>query len=242
MKKKIIMGMAVLATVCSVIGTVGSATTVSASVGKPQTETTAAKKKAKASKAKVVDSYAKSGSYKDDCGNKLNYDYRIPKFNANTKNAKELNKTIEKTAKKIINAELKNMKSGCTLGFSSVSYKVYSKGNQVSIFMTAYDECDYHLYFAWTYNFKKDKKVTNKSLVKQAGYTEKNFIKLAKKKSANKSRREANGLEIESKIKIAMKAVNMDMPMYINQDGKLCVMVPVASGAGADFYLKKFTF
>lgn len=249
MKKKIIMGMAMIAAVFSIVGATANAITVKAGMDPESADTAIGldetiKKTTKTTKNnKVVNSFSKSGTYKDDCGNKLKYSYKIPKFNAKTKNAKALNKKIEKALKIYIDGEFRNMERGCSLTYSSVTYKTYSYKNQVSIMATVYDECGCHCYYAWTYDFKKDKAVTNSSLIKQAGFKQKNFLKLAKKKSAALSKKlHKKGKDIDEFIKDNEKNINMKMPMYISSKGKLYVMVPVASNADADYYYKKIAF
>ncbi|MEE1306135.1 MAG: hypothetical protein U0K68_13480 [Agathobacter sp.] len=182
-------------------------------------------------KKKVVTAYSKSGSYTDSLGNKVKYSYKLPKFNYNTKAAKELNKKIKNKLIPIINEELKNIKDGCSLVCTNISYKYYSKKDVVSICIQADTDWDYSDYYTFSYNYKTAKAVTNKQLIKKAGLTEKKLVKLAKQKC-----------DIYVPAKKTVTQVVLSSQMYINNKGKLVVILPVKSQAGAEFYYHKYTF
>lgn len=194
---------------------------------KTQTESTSIVQ----AKKKVVTVYSKSGSYTDSVGNKLTYSYKLPKFNYNTKAAKELNKKIKNKLIPIINEELKNIKDGCSLVCTNISYKYYSKKDVVSICIQADTDWDYSDYYTFSYNYKTAKAVTNKQLIKKAGLTEKKLVKLAKQKC-----------DIYVPAKKTVTQVVLSSQMYINNKGKLVVILPVKSQAGAEFYYHKYTF
>lgn len=196
------------------------------------------------SKAKVVDLVSKSGTYKDDCGNVLDYVYKIPQFDSSAKSAKKLNKQIVKDLKGIVDEELAGMKEKLSLYVSRVDYKVFSYKNQVSVVVCAESETGDNQYFAYTYDFAKNKQVTNAELIKKAGYTKKKFLNKAIKKSETLCKEYNKDFldEVKPMMKTTRDNINMKMPMYMNNNGKLIVYVPVASMAGADFYYHALTF
>lgn len=194
---------------------------------KAQTESTSIVQ----AKKKVVTVYSKSGSYTDSVGNKLTYSYKLPKFNYNTKAAKALNKKIKNRIMPIINEELKNIKEGCSLVCSNISYKYYCKKDVVSICIQVDTEWDYSNYYTFNYNYKTAKAVTNKQLIKKAGLTEKKLVKLAKQKC-----------DIFVPSKKTVTKVVLSSQMYLNSKGKLVVILPAKSQAGAEFYYHKYTF
>ena len=131
----------------------------------------------------------------------------------------------------IINEELRNIKEGCSLVCSNISYKYYCKKDIVSICIQADTNWDYSDYYTFSYNYKTAKAVTNKQLIKKAGLTEKKLVKLAKKKC-----------NIFVPAKKTVTKVVLSSQMYINNKGKLVVILPEKSQAGAEFYYHKYTF
>ena len=194
---------------------------------KAQTESTSIVQ----AKKKVVTAYSTAGSYTDSVGNNMKYSYKLPKFNYNTKAAKALNKKIKNKIMPIINEELRNIKEGCSLVCSNISYKYYCKKDIVSICIQVDTNWDYSDYYTFSYNYKTAKAVTNKQLIKKAGLTEKKLVKLAKKKC-----------NIFVPAKKTVTKVVLSSQMYINNKGKLVVILPEKSQSGAEFYYHKYTF
>ncbi len=184
-----------------------------------------------------------SGTYSDGF-NREHYHYQIPQFNADSESAKALNKRIEDDLSEIIDQEGTNILGGYSLVTNSVTYDVFGNGNITAIVVTVPYPNDCMDYLAYTYDFKDNKELTNAELLAMSGLTEEGFVaevcRLQKEDFIELAKNWPNPMTdpemINEYIAIVNEYASVDLPIYINETGKLQVYIPFASLAGADWY------
>lgn len=184
-----------------------------------------------------------SGTYSDGF-NMEHYHYRIPQFNADSEDAEALNKRIEDDLSEIIDQEIANILGGYSLVTNSVMYDVFEYGNITAIVVPVPYPNDCMDYLTYTYDFKDNKEITNTDLLTMSGLTEEGFVaevcRLQEEDFIELAENWPNPMTDQEMIKEYIEIVNgyasVDLPMYIDEMGKLQVYIPFASIAGADWY------
>lgn len=184
-----------------------------------------------------------SGTYSDGF-NRENYHYRIPQFNADSESAKALNKKIEDNLSEIIDQEAENISGGYSLVTNSVIYDVFEYENITAIVVTVPYPNDCMDYLTYTYDFKDNKEITNAGLLAMIGLTEEGFVeevcRLQEEDFIELAEDWPNPMTdqemMNEYIAIVNEYASVDLPMYIDETGRLQVYIPFASIAGADWY------
>lgn len=184
-----------------------------------------------------------SGTYSDGF-NQEQYHYRIPQFNANSEGAEALNKRIEVDLSEIIDQEGTNILGGYSLVTNSVIYDVFEYENITAIVVTVPYPNDCMDYLTYTYDFKDNKEITNADLLAMSGLTEEGFVaevcRLQEEDFIELAENWPNPMTdqemMNEYIAIVNEYASVDLPMYIDNKGRLQVYIPFASIAGADWY------
>ncbi len=184
-----------------------------------------------------------SGIYSDGF-NQENYHYQIPQFNANSEGAKVLNKRIEDELSEIIDEETANMSGGCSLISNSVTYEVFEYGDITAVVVAVPYPNDIMDYMTYTYDFKNNEEMTNAELLAMNGVTEEEFVaevcRLQEEDFIEMAANWPNPITDQEIINEYVAVVNeyasVDLPMYIDETGRLQVYIPCASIAGAEWY------
>lgn len=184
-----------------------------------------------------------SGVYSDGF-NQENYHYQIPQFNANSEGAKGINKKIEDELSEMIDEEAANMSGGYSLISNSVTYEVFEYGDITAVVVTVPYPNDCMDYMTYTYDFKNNKAMTNADLLAMSGMTEEGFVaevcRLQKEDFIEMAANWPNPMTDQEMINEYVAVVNayasVELPMYIDETGRLQVYIPFASIAGAEWY------
>ena len=184
-----------------------------------------------------------SGIYSDGF-NEENYHYQIPQFNANSEGAKVLNKRIEDELSEIIDEETANMSGGYSLISNSVTYEVFEYGDITAVVVAVPYPNDIMDYMTYTYDFKNNKEMTNVDLLAMRGVTDEEFVaevcRLQEEDFIEMAAHGPNPITdqeiINEYVAVANEYASVDLPMYIDETGRLQVYIPCASIAGAEWY------
>lgn len=183
-----------------------------------------------------------SGTYTDSVGNTADYQYQLPQFNADSESASSLNKRIEADLYELIETEVMNMEGGYSLISYRITYEVAQYGEIVAIIVTVPYPNDCKDYYAYTYDFKNNKELSNADLLAMNEMTEDAFVKQAVALEEEYFTELVNEVGITDQEMIsyqlneAKEATSANLPMYYDENGVLNVYVPFPSIAGASFY------
>lgn len=186
--------------------------------------------------------FSEEGLYTDELGNTYNYSYKIPEFNLESEDAKELNDKIKKDFYKLCENEKTSMADGLSLVVVSVSYETYIKGEILSFLVKALYDSDYTSYGAYSINVATGKAEKVQDFLLLSGLEKEEFIGEIKKAAGDKYKEIYGDPEGKEYLMYAYDytvsddAVNMDMPMFIGENGNLFAVAKIGSVAGAAYY------
>ncbi len=205
------------------------------------------------SKDIVYSSYSKYSS---------EYSYSIPYINIDSVDAKKINTEIESYYKPLVEEELKNESEGLSINMGNIKYNSYINDNILSVIVSnayIYDCTYYKVYNLDIYNGTV---VNNTDIISLKNMTESKFLDKLKELYQNKfiseygskekrisSMRNAPAgwteSELQEQSKLYDKQLNKTIsanncsiktPMFLNENGKICVIATIYSLAGANSY------
>ena len=179
--------------------------------------------------------------YIDNVGNKDHFCFKVPAFNISSSDAKKVNEEIYSKVYKVIEETIDTMKIGCSLVDYIIDYEYYINGDIVSLVITLYNAWDQTDSIAYNMNKLTGERVSNSQLVSLFGYTDESFIKTLKDVAGKYYMENVNYPKNEYywerySFTISDKACNMDVPLYIGENGNLFAAVYIGSVAGAGSY------
>lgn len=194
---------------------------------------------------RVIDLLNVSGVHSDGF-NQDSYHYQIPQFNAESESAKAVNKRIEDDLNRIIESEMENISGGYSLTTNSVTYEVFEYGDITAVVVKVPYPNDCMEYFAYTYDFQKDKELTNAELLAMNKMTEEEFVtevcRLQKEDFTKIVKDLPESVMSQDTINECIANVNayatVNLPMYFDDNGTLQAYIPFASVAGAEWYYR----
>ena len=161
------------------------------------------------------------------------YSYNIPAINIDSDDVKTINNEIDSY-----------YKSRAEEGSSAtkIKYESYTNENTLSLLISIEYPNDCIYYKAYNVDIYTGKRITNEELIKAKNVSEKELTtkikELAKAKYASKYSKLSDDAMYDEQLNktIADKNCTIDNYMFLNEDGKISVVVDIYSLAGADKY------
>lgn len=187
--------------------------------------------------------FSENDTYSDDVGNTIDYSYALPSVGGiDTAYTKQINSDIEQIFKEYIEPELNNMKDKISLGTLSSSYTISDRNGIYSIMLNIRNDFGQDIYFCW--NISEDgSEVTNEQLLTLCDIAGDDFLDsaydLMEKYVTIPSGIDEGYIEMIKSVRertLSDNNLNINMPMYIDENGDLCFIGRVYSLAGADYY------
>ena len=189
---------------------------------------------------------ADDGTYVDGDGNSYEYSFHIPMLIAHTPDADRINSAITAFAGDMLREQYSNMEKKYGLSCYEITWNAYWHGSMVSLVLEMrMDFNDVRDYAVYNYDFSMGREVANREILEQLGCTEEEYLELLRTSAVQWF----DGLygELPAQYKNAFydrqrawtgsdENVSMDRMMYLDENGALAVVMPVASLAGADWY------
>lgn len=170
-------------------------------------------------------------SDEEDTANK--YSYRIPTFyNENSLDSiTKINQTFTDYYNNFIDPELEKNNEGSPINITSVDYSYSIHQNVLSIYLQDETNNDTNQYISGNISLDGES-VTNSDLIKIAGFTQDEVIG-----SITNQLEDLTDEEYKEKT-LAEDNCNINLPMWINDDGNLIVVVKIYSSNNAGYYYK----
>jgi len=189
------------------------------------------------------ESDAGSGQYTDEVGNEMSYSYAVPAFNLDSADASAMNEEIEQICGIAI-GEMKDAEANkYSLMYTSVSYEAYQNGDIVSILLILNTDIEMVEYHTLNLNVVTGERASGAEMVRYAGMTEEQFVEAAQNATEGKFLELYEGLKdmvdyYDEQYAKTMSAdvFNLSAPMYLNGEGKLCIIARIYALAGASYY------
>lgn len=184
-----------------------------------------------------------SGQYTDEVGNDLSYSYAVPAFNLDSADASAMNEEIEQICGTVIK-EMKDAEANkYSLMYTSVSYEAYQNGDIVSLLLILNTDIEVVEYHALNLNVVTGERASGAEMVRYAGMTEDQFVEAAQTATEDKFMELYDGLQdqvdyFDEQYAKTMSAdvFSLAAPMYLNGEGKICIIARIYALAGASYY------
>ncbi len=192
----------------------------------------------------ISDVVDETSSYEDSSGYVNNYSYKIPSLtNIDTYGAREINSEINNRFATAYDEMQECKSSGTSVMISCVDYRAYLTGDVLSLCVWEQYEWEQKVHFAYNINVRTGERISNQKLVEMCGLSEDEFIDKLKDINIRCFEDMYKGTVTDEKLyqrqyeyNISSELLNIDIPLYIGEDGSLYAVSDIASFAGASSY------
>lgn len=183
--------------------------------------------------------------YIDDVGNNCHYKYTVPAFNINSADAKKINSEIYADIYNYYLSTLEQQKTQESLVILEISNEYYINNDIVSLCVNVLS--DWGDTTTKCYNISKStgNVITNSELASSLGYTDAEFVNIIKNVAGNYyvnlwANNNPMGQDAfywdRYNYTISDEVCNMNVPMYVGENGNLWIIASIGSLAGAGEY------
>ena len=189
--------------------------------------------------------YDEDLDYSDAVGNSGHYTYRVPQLAADTQGAAEINRAISEKYSPIVEDVLRNISEGVSLSCLYIAWESYEYGEILSLVISCGWDADVTDYSVYLYDTGSGQQLTTSDLLSVFNVSETAFLDAVRAAAANCFDEQYADVSDDSfKEAVAERRawtlsdgnINMDVPAYADAAGKLYVILPIGSIAGADAY------
>ena len=193
----------------------------------------------------ITELYSEDFDYTDGVGNSGHYTYRVPQIEADTQGADAINKAISDAYTPIVNGVLEDVSDKLSLSCFYVAWESYQYENILSLVVSCGWDADVNEYNVYLYDIVSGQQLTTAGLLKALDVDETVFLEAVRRAAAAKFDTQygaiAGGdtdefLTERRDWTLSDENINMDVRTYADGDGKLHVVLPIGSIAGADSY------
>ena len=193
----------------------------------------------------ITELYNEDFDYTDGVGNSGHYTYRVPQIEADTQGAEAINKAISDAYTPIVNGVLEDVSDKVSLSCFYVAWESYQYENILSLVVSCGWDADVNEYNVYLYDIISGQQLTTADLLKALNVDETAFLEAVRRAAAAKFDTQygaiAGGdfdefLTERRDWTLSAENINMSVHTYADNDGKLHVVLPIGSVAGADSY------
>jgi len=189
--------------------------------------------------------YDEDLDYSDAVGNSGHYTYRVPQLAADTQGAAEINRAISEKYSPIVEDVLRNVSESVSLSCLYIAWESYEYGEILSLVISCGWDAGMTDYSVYLYDTGSGQQLTTSDLLSVIHVSEVAFLDAVRAAAADRFDKQYAEISDDSfKEAIAERRawtlsddnINMDVPAYADAAGKLYVILPIGSIAGADAY------
>ena len=193
----------------------------------------------------ITELYNEDFDYTDGIGNSGHYAYRVPQIEADTQGAETINKAISDAYTPIVNGVLEDVSDKVSLSCFYVAWESYQYENILSLVISCGWDADVNEYNVYLYDIASGQQLTTADLLRALDVDETVFLETVRRAAAAKFDTQygaiAGGdtdefLTERRDWTLSDENISMDVRTYADGDGKLHVVLPIGSVAGADSY------
>lgn len=193
----------------------------------------------------ITELYNEDFDYTDGIGNSGHYTYHVPQIEADTQGAEAINKAISDAYTPIVNGVLEDVSDKVSLSCFYVAWESYQYENILSLVVSCGWDADVNEYNVYLYDIVSGQQLTTAGLLKTLDVDETVFLETVRRAAAAKFDTQygaiAGGdtdefLTERRDWTLSDENINMSVRTYADGDGKLHVVLPIGSVAGADSY------
>lgn len=197
----------------------------------------------------ITELYNEDFDYTDGVGNSGHYTYRVPQIEADTQGAETINKAISDEYGPIIDSVLETVADKVSLSCFYVAWEKYQYENILSLVVSCGWDADVNSYNVYLYDIASGQQLTTADLLKALNMDEPAFLEAVRRAAAKFDAQYGAiaGSDTDEFLAerrdwtLSDENVNMDVRTYADGAGKLHVVLPIGSIAGADSYEQVLT-
>lgn len=199
----------------------------------------------------IKELYSEDFDYTDGVGNAGHYTYRVPQLIASTEGAEAINRAIEDMYTPIVQEALECVSAGISLSCLYIAWETYQYGDILSLVISCgwgYDMNDYGVYL---YDTVSGRQLTTPELLQALGVDETAFLDAVRQTAAERFDGQYSTISSDDAFvdelaerrdwTLSDENINLDVPAYTDGAGRLRVVLPIGSIAGASAYEQVLT-
>lgn len=198
----------------------------------------------------ITELYSEDFDYTDGVGNSGHYTYRVPQIEADTQGAEAINKAISDEYSPIVDSVLETVADKVSLSCFYVAWESYQYKNILSLVVSCGWDADVSEYNVYLYDIASGQQLATSDLLKVMNVDEAAFLEAVRRAAAATfdtqwgaiAGGDTNEFLAERRDwTLSDENINMDARTYADGAGKLHVVLPIGSIAGADSYEQVLT-
>ena len=198
----------------------------------------------------IAELYNEDFDYTDGVGNSGHFTYRVPQIEADTPGAEAINKTIAEEYGPIVDGVLESVSEKVSMSCLYIAWETYQYDNILSLVVSCGWDADINSYNVYLYDTASGRQLTTADLLKVLDMGETTFLEAVRKAAADtfdNQYKDISGSDFDEFLTerrdwtLSDENINVDAPAYVDAAGKLHVVLPIGSIAGADSYEQVLT-
>ena len=195
--------------------------------------------------------YSEDFDYSDGVGNTGHYTYRVPQLLADTVGASDINRAIDGTYTPIVQEALECVSAGTSLSCLYIAWETYQYGDILSLVISCGWDYDMNDYSVYLYDTVSGRQLTTADLLTALQVDGTAFLDAVRRTAAERFDGQygtisdddafADELAERRAWTLSDENINMDVPAYTDGAGRLRVVLPIGSIAGASAYEQVLT-
>jgi hypothetical protein len=199
-----------------------------------------------AENVEIYDAFYDAGYYSDELGNTWQYTLRIPGIRAAGPEAARISQQMVDDLMPAVQDAQEAMAGQYSLIVSGVDYTIHLNGELISIVAVVKTDWGFDNYYVYRFDAASRTIIDRSALLSRFGMTEEDFLALAagtveayfQQNYSNVPRDDFWADRYEKST--ARENFTNDCQLYVDDDGKLCMIARLYSFAGADYYYHSF--
>ena len=195
--------------------------------------------------------YSEDFDYSDGVGNTGHYTYRVPQLLADTEGASDINRAIDGTYTPIVQEALECVSAGTSLSCLYIAWETYQYGDILSMVISCGWDYNMNDYSVYLYDTVSGRQLTTADLLTALQVDGTAFLDAVRRTAAERFDGQygtisdddafADELAERRAWTLSDENINMDVPAYTDGAGRLRVVLPIGSIAGASAYEQVLT-
>lgn len=179
----------------------------------------------------------------------VEYSYHVPQIDDDTPGAAEINSEIAAVYGGLVERSLKEIEQGELTGCASITYEAYQSGDIFSLVLLCTEYFGgYEEYGTYSYDTREGVRLGNEKVLEKKGLTGEEYLSALRRAAAKYYDNLyfnqwdemgewclAGAYQERRAFTVSERNITMDLPLYIDNSGKLHTIVPIGSHVGADW-------
>lgn len=179
----------------------------------------------------------------------VEYSYHVPQIDDDTPGAAAINSEIATVYGGLVEKSLKEIEQGNLTGCASIAYETYQSGDIFSLVLLCTEYFgEYEEYGTYNYDTREGVRLGNEKVLERKGLTGEEYLPALRRAAAKYydnlyfNRWDemgewclAGAYQERRAFTVSERNITLDLPLYLDNSGKLHTIVPVGSHIGADW-------